>query len=640
MATVLVVSGILLGGTVLAAPSFTYKLKADTTQQRFDLVLNALSAYSQRHYRLPCPADTNGAARGLERDNGKCFQNSSDANLYAETEGVVPWRELGLAESDVIDGWGRYITYKPAPHLTVDTYDSAMQSDAAVGDDIHNACRNQVWYDSGRHHLNRQKALFCCNSHPKTGYLAGQPNSSSANVAAGNWKRNAVVIAGTMGGSNAVANTANIASTNSWIDTYNAKDPSGAFYTAGPFIEIYDVAADAPLLRASGHAVTLISHGGNGYFSFMKNIAADTRLDATMNGAAAPTTSAPVASDETRNVWPANVFAGSKPHPKSNAASFAVDPLGLRSGASDDIVAYERSDKLFARSGAATCVRPARAEKPYTCPGFSYGNYMYILDNSGSMTTEFQNLTRGKDPTRWDVALRALMGDPSSGNPDMKKSIIRPHLMAEYKNDQASPDLVGFTTLTYGEIDTTVTKDSPATALLNADPVTGQAIAFDTEGKVDSAIQQAINSIPKSPGGGTPLLNTILKAAKAMGDGDSFEPSAIMVISDGEDTDSAMGYGRGTSATLSAVKSKFGYLKISADLQNLASANKISREEFIGRVVNENYPNMIVNIVDIGEAPNTQKITNATSGFYMKPKSEEQLNKYLKRLNSCRDDQS
>ena len=32
--------------------------------------------------------------------------------------------------------------------------------------DIHNACRSALWYDADGNHLNRAKALFCCNAPP------------------------------------------------------------------------------------------------------------------------------------------------------------------------------------------------------------------------------------------------------------------------------------------------------------------------------------------------------------------------------------------------------------------------------------------------------------------------------------------
>jgi prepilin-type N-terminal cleavage/methylation domain-containing protein len=144
LAIVLVLMGLVFAAIVVSIPAFIYQQNSRTTEKRFDVVLNTLSAYTQSHYRLPCPADPDGARRGLERDpNGHCFRNTSARNLYEQTEGVVPWRTLGLAETDVMDGWGNYFTYRPAPQLTVMTSDTDMQvADGASNAEIHNACRN------------------------------------------------------------------------------------------------------------------------------------------------------------------------------------------------------------------------------------------------------------------------------------------------------------------------------------------------------------------------------------------------------------------------------------------------------------------------------------------------------------------
>jgi prepilin-type N-terminal cleavage/methylation domain-containing protein len=694
LAVVMIVCGLMIGGALLTIPPFTHKMKVESTQERFDLVLNALSTYTQRHYRLPCPADSDGANRGMERNGGHCFQNTNNETLYQMTEGVIPWRELGLAESDVIDGWGRYITYKPAPQLTVDTYDTAMQSDPA-GADIHNACRNQVWYDAGRNHLNRQKALFCCNSHPKTAYLNSRANTSTANVSYTKgsvpaWKQNAVVMTGTLAGTTLPA-TSNVASTSAWIDDYRATDSSNsALFTAGSFDNVYDDAADAPLIRASGHAVTLISHGGNGFFAFMKNTASNTRLNATMNGTAAPSTTATVSIDETRNVWPATAFAGSMAHPKSNdvAGRVAFDPLGRSTGASDDMVAYQRSDALFARSGAATCTRPARTDVPYTCPGFSYGNYIYALDNSTSMNSNF-----GGGKTRWQVGIEALRGS-YSGAPNADNSIIAPHILSEGANDKIDPDVIGYTPLAASGCNAkdqlTLTKEGtflnydPLTgkAIKGIDPITGLEVSITDPSGAQALIDKTLGKINPNPAtmiNCTPLYHTLLESAKLVGYGSGQEPSAIMVLSDGEDNrfpSSASGtfneikkYSYMVAYTDEDVKAAlmdtkdYAYLRLKtqaeidavlnplvpsiktaknteltaqiAELQKLINAGSMTRDDVMGAFLNLRYPNLRVQIVDIGNANLTKKISTRTRGDYIRPNNADELEAYMKKFNSC-----
>lgn len=448
-AIVLLVISVMTSGLVLGVPQYLNYRKTELTNDRMELVSNALSVYAQRHYRLPCPADTDGANRGMERNwdavtnVGWCFSNNaSDESLYTSTEGVLPWRELGLSEHDVADGWGRYITYKPAPQLTVNTYASQMQNDDSVTDsllqspEIHNACRNQMWYNEGRNHMNRQKALFCCNSHPKPTYLT----STGAQPLSGTWRDNAITVAG-IDNDDDTSND-NVVSTNAWIDDYAATDGSADanLYAAGNFNQVYDDAADAPLIRASGHAVTLISHGGNGAFSFLRKTDSTTRRDATMNVGAAPDMDIQQADtqDERKNVWPPQIFAATI----GTSKSAAHDKASMRAGVSDDVVKYLRSDQLFSKAGrGSTCVRPAGGD--YTCPAFSYGNYVYVLDTSKSMNEQ------GLGDTRYNVSLTTLKGvdDPADAI-DTTDSLLAQHVTSEGKND-SDPDVVGFTGLAY-----------------------------------------------------------------------------------------------------------------------------------------------------------------------------------------------
>ena len=86
----------------------------------------------------------------------------------------MPWKELAIPQDMVVDGWGRYIIYQPAPGLTVDTQSAALKDTAGTNAlDVHNACRSALWYDADGNHLNRAKALFCCNAPPPNDNSAG-----------------------------------------------------------------------------------------------------------------------------------------------------------------------------------------------------------------------------------------------------------------------------------------------------------------------------------------------------------------------------------------------------------------------------------------------------------------------------------
>src|SRR5260370_18466569 len=160
LAICLCIIGILTSGGLLGTSHYFKGEKTAQTRQNIDFVMNVLSAYAQTHYRLPCPADPKADAAQAGHQVDKC-------TAAGTTEGILPWKELAIPQNMVVDGWGRYIIYKPAPGLTVDTQSASMKDTAGTNAlDVHNACRSALWYDADGNHLNRAKALFCCNAPP------------------------------------------------------------------------------------------------------------------------------------------------------------------------------------------------------------------------------------------------------------------------------------------------------------------------------------------------------------------------------------------------------------------------------------------------------------------------------------------
>lgn len=605
MSLVIAIIGIVFSGLVLGVPQYVYTLKSHETQARMDTVMNALSVYAQRHYRLPCPADTvdvGAVARGTERNGGLCFTNTTDRTLYQATEGVVPWRELGLAERDVMDAWGRYITYKPAPQLTVNTYETAMQG-GRDDIDIHNACRIRTWFDNtGMDHVNRQKALFCCNSPPKDNYLTPKPGTSIAQVDIGTWLNNAIApAAGTPLVGGVLPPASNVESTNRWIDGYRSQDTGGAFYLAGSFATIHDSDADASLLRASGHAVTLISHGGNGFAAALRRQVA--RMDSSV-----------ASIDETDPLNAPEVIAANAYHPQASIGG-AHDRAGLLAGASDDLVSFLRSDQIFSKAGDATCVRPASVTGLSTVrtpnvPCSGYGNMMYIIDTSRSMRSWY---VRGVT-TRLQAVQKALthrvtinVFDPVTLTMVPKEySVLSGYIDGEATRD-TDPDNVGITYLTTGTL-------APEDVLLNYDPVTHTVKKLNDPGVADAALVRGEDIVSGAFADGlTPLFQTIMESAKITGDGTREEPTAIVVLSDGYDNLSGMGATcepeeRGApcrvslrtnkSWLVSAMSSRYG-MSISADARAMVPDNSISREALFGKIVTENYPHMVVHVIDV-----------------------------------------
>src|ERR1039458_3259341 len=167
LAICLCIIGILTSGSRLGTSHYFRGEKTAQTRQKIDFVMNVLSTYAQTHYRLPCPADPKADAAQAGHEEDKC-------TAAGTTEGILPWKELAIPQDTVVDGWGRYIIYKPAPGLTVDTQSAALKDTAGTKAlALHNGGRSALWYDADGNHLNRAKALFCCNAPPPNDNSAG-----------------------------------------------------------------------------------------------------------------------------------------------------------------------------------------------------------------------------------------------------------------------------------------------------------------------------------------------------------------------------------------------------------------------------------------------------------------------------------
>ena len=114
------------------------------TLANLERVEMALAAFTMQNKRLPCPASgkdlsvTNPSfAIGTERrlvfsdgtgsyevcqvsgttQTGNQSQINTVKSQQFQTDGVVPWRSLGLKRSEVMDGWGNLLTYRVHPEL-------------------------------------------------------------------------------------------------------------------------------------------------------------------------------------------------------------------------------------------------------------------------------------------------------------------------------------------------------------------------------------------------------------------------------------------------------------------------------------------------------------------------------------------
>ena len=107
------------------------------TEKRMDAVSRALSAYAQRHYRIPCPAEPDESNTdqpfGTERGSGAAGLDYGDCPFAEDQEGILPFRTLGLDPALARDAWGNWMTYAVNPAFTVDPDDDTLT--------VHAACR-------------------------------------------------------------------------------------------------------------------------------------------------------------------------------------------------------------------------------------------------------------------------------------------------------------------------------------------------------------------------------------------------------------------------------------------------------------------------------------------------------------------
>jgi prepilin-type N-terminal cleavage/methylation domain-containing protein len=119
IAVVLLIFGMILAMAAAITRGVVASQKRSLTATRLAGVDAALVQFVQQQRRLPCPADgttpssnTNAGTEGARNAATGCTGNQQN--------GVVPFRLLGLSETDVTDGWDRRLTFRIDPTLAAD----------------------------------------------------------------------------------------------------------------------------------------------------------------------------------------------------------------------------------------------------------------------------------------------------------------------------------------------------------------------------------------------------------------------------------------------------------------------------------------------------------------------------------------
>jgi len=117
MAIVLLVIGLLLGGTLVPLSVQIEKRDRDSTRQQLLDMREALIGYALVNGRLPCP-DTDGD--GLIDISTTC----------SNVEGDYPWADLGLGKEDA---WGQAFTYRVSSDFADTTDGTGCATSPTVG---------------------------------------------------------------------------------------------------------------------------------------------------------------------------------------------------------------------------------------------------------------------------------------------------------------------------------------------------------------------------------------------------------------------------------------------------------------------------------------------------------------------------
>ncbi len=122
MALVLLIVGLLAAVFLPATNTFLESNRRKETRAKLEALEQAMVRFVIVNRRLPCPAD--GALAPGNANQGLELGAAGVCNPATQINGVVPWRSLGLAQSDAMDAWSTMVTYRVwggANTLTVHT---------------------------------------------------------------------------------------------------------------------------------------------------------------------------------------------------------------------------------------------------------------------------------------------------------------------------------------------------------------------------------------------------------------------------------------------------------------------------------------------------------------------------------------
>ena len=121
---VLIIFSVVVAMAAVVTRGISAGQKRSITVTRMTGVDAAIAQFVAVQKRMPCPADGTISATdpipAVAASAGTETARDNVTGCTAQTNGVVPWRVLGMSEQDITDGWGRRMTYRVDPGLGID----------------------------------------------------------------------------------------------------------------------------------------------------------------------------------------------------------------------------------------------------------------------------------------------------------------------------------------------------------------------------------------------------------------------------------------------------------------------------------------------------------------------------------------
>jgi prepilin-type N-terminal cleavage/methylation domain-containing protein len=160
IAIVVVIIGLAGSAIINAYATLSAKSQKSLTAVHLEIVQDALGAYVERNFRLPCPMRANYAAAAAEPYGYEAGSGVNGGNIPANCpvlEGLVPFKTLGIDQSMIKDGFGFALTYRVG---------RSTSRDPRIPVNVHSNCRGTIWtetlQDGTTQNINPELARFCC----------------------------------------------------------------------------------------------------------------------------------------------------------------------------------------------------------------------------------------------------------------------------------------------------------------------------------------------------------------------------------------------------------------------------------------------------------------------------------------------